>query len=75
MIRANYTIMRHANNRLGAAIRRIDDPLVTAVSRMATSNSGRWYFPFLDDIMKGKITIGEIDEVKDDSVQYFRLLG
>ena len=63
-----------ANNRLGAAIRRIDDPLVTAVSRMATSNSGRWYFPFLDDIMKGKITIGEIDEVKDDSVQYFRLL-
>src|SRR6185295_19011330 len=63
-----------ANNRLGAAIRRIDDPLVTAVSRMATSNSGRWYFPFLDDIMKGKMTIGYIDEVKDDSVQYFRLL-
>ena len=63
-----------ANNRLGSAIRRIDDPLITAVSRMATSNSGRWYFPFLDDIMKGKLTIGDIDEVKDDSVQYFRLL-
>ena len=41
---------------------------------MATSNSGRWYFPFLDDIMKGKMTIGDIDEVKDDSVKYFRLL-
>jgi hypothetical protein len=63
-----------ANNRLGSAIRRIDDPLITAVSRMATSNSGRWYFPFLDDIMKGKLSIGEIDEVKDDSVLYFRLL-
>jgi len=63
-----------ANNSLGSAIRRIDDPLITAVSRMATSNSGRWYFPFLDDIMKGKMSIGDIDEVKDDSVKYFRLL-
>ena len=63
-----------ANNRLGTAIRSINDPLVTAVSRMALSNSGRWYFPFLDDIMKGKMTIGDIDEVKDDSVKYFRLL-
>jgi hypothetical protein len=63
-----------ANNRLGTAIRSINDPLVTAVSRMALSNSGRWYFPFLDDIMKGKITIGDIDEVKDDSVKYFRVL-
>jgi len=63
-----------ANNRLGTAIRSINDPLITAVSRMALSNSGRWYFPFLDDIMKGKMSIGDIDEVKDDSVKYFRLL-
>jgi len=63
-----------ASNRLGTAIRSINDPLITAVSRMATSNSGRWYFPFLDDIMKGKISIGDVDEVKDDSVKYFRLL-
>jgi hypothetical protein len=63
-----------ANDKLGFSIRRIDDPLISAVSKMATSNSGRWYFPFLDNIMKGKMTIGEIDEVKDDSVGYFRLL-
>jgi hypothetical protein len=63
-----------ANNRLGTAIRAINDPLITAVSRMALSNSGRWYFPFLDNIMKGKMTIGDIDDVKDDSVMYFRLL-
>ena len=63
-----------ANNRLGTAIRSINDPLITAVSRMALSNSGRWYFPFLDDIMKGKMTIGDVDDVKDDSVKYFRLL-
>jgi len=63
-----------ANDRLGAAIRRIDDPLISAVSKMATSNSGRWYFPFLDNIMKGKMSISEIDAVKDDSLKYYRLL-
>ncbi|HEV8286971.1 MAG TPA: hypothetical protein VGQ09_21825 [Chitinophagaceae bacterium] len=63
-----------ANDRLGFAIRKIDDSLVSAISKMATSNSGRWYFPFLDNIMKGKMTIGDIDAVKDDSVKYYRLL-
>ncbi len=63
-----------ANNKLAYAIRKIKDPLVSAVSKMAMSNSGRWYFPFLDEIMKGRMTIGDIDEVKDDSVGYFRLL-
>jgi hypothetical protein len=63
-----------ANNKLAFAIRRIDDPLIGAISKMATSNSGRWYFPFLDNIMKGKMSIGDIDAVKDDSVRYYRLL-
>jgi hypothetical protein len=63
-----------ANDNLGFAIRRIDDPLVSAISKMATSNSGRWYFPFLDNIMKGKMSISDIDAVKNDSVNYYRLL-
>jgi len=63
-----------ANNKLAIAIRKINDPLVNAVSKMATSNSGRWYFPFLDEIMKGKMTISDINEVKDDTVGYYRLL-
>jgi hypothetical protein len=63
-----------ANNRLASEIRRINDPLISAISKMAISNSGRWYFPFLDEIMKGNMTIGDIDEVKDDSVKYYRLL-
>ena len=63
-----------ANNNLGFAIRRINDPLISAISKMATSNSGRWYFPFLDNIMNGKMSLNDIDAVKDDSVRYFRLL-
>ncbi len=63
-----------AYNKLGIAIRKIDDPLVKAVSQMATSSNGRWYFPFLDNIVKGKISIADIDAVKDDSVKYYQLL-
>jgi hypothetical protein len=64
-----------ANNRLGYAIRRVDDPLVKTVSKMATSRgSGQLYFPFLDNILKGKMTFEEIDDVKKDSIKYYKLL-
>ena len=41
---------------------------------MSQSRSGQQYFPFLDNITKGKITISQIDSLKDDSLQYYRLL-
>lgn len=64
-----------ANNKLGYAIRKIDDPLVKVVTKMATSDgSGQLYFPFLDNIIKGTQTIEEIDAVKNDDVKYYKLL-
>jgi len=64
-----------ANNKLGNAIKKIDDPMVKTVSKMATSRgSGQLYFPFLDNILKGKTTFEEIDELKDDSIKYYKLL-
>src|SRR5215203_1810551 len=64
-----------ANNKLGNAIRRIDDSLVRTISRMATSGgNGQVYFPFLDNILKGRITIQEIDAVKNDEIKYYKLL-
>lgn len=63
-----------ANNKLGFAIRKIEDPLIQAVVKMAKSNSGQLYFPFLDNILKGKQSIEEIDAVKDDHVKYYKLL-
>src|SRR5262249_23628759 len=51
-----------------------DDSLVKAVSQMAMLNAGRWYFPFLDNILKKKMTFESIDEARDDSVKYFQLL-
>jgi len=64
-----------ANNKLGAIIRGIhDDEFVKAVVRMSKSKSGQQYFPFLDNLVKGKMTFEEIDSAEVDSVQYYRLL-
>jgi hypothetical protein len=64
-----------ANNRLGAIIRNInDDDFVKTVVRMSRSKSGQQYFPFLDNVVKGKISLEEIDAAEGDSVQYYKLL-
>ncbi|WP_143157478.1 hypothetical protein [Cnuella takakiae] len=64
-----------ANNALGRAIRKIDDPLVQTVSKMATSGgSGQIYFAFLDNLLKGRMSLSTIDSVKNDEVRFYRLL-
>jgi len=64
-----------ANNKLGSTIRNIkDDVFVSTVARMARSRSGQQYFPFLDNIVSGKMTIEQIDSIQSDSVQYYKLL-
>jgi hypothetical protein len=64
-----------ANNRFGEVIRSIkDDPFITTVVYMAGKKDGQQYFPFLDNVVKGKMTFAAIDSVKDDSLLYYRLL-
>lgn len=66
-----------ANNKLSHKMQAIDDdPLVKSIVAMArsASRSGQYYFPFLDNIVKGKITLQDIDNAKGDPVKYFRLL-
>ncbi|HEX4877139.1 MAG TPA: hypothetical protein VFV31_10740 [Chitinophagaceae bacterium] len=64
-----------ANNQIGSVIRNItDDIFIRTIVKMARSRSGQQYFPFLDNIVKGKMTIEEIDSVKEDSLQYYKLL-
>src|SRR5438046_863150 len=41
---------------------------------MERNKSGQQYFPFLDNIVKGKMSFDEIDAVKDDSIRYYKLL-
>ncbi|MFM7671354.1 MAG: hypothetical protein ACKO6Q_02035 [Bacteroidota bacterium] len=63
-----------ANDRLGARIRSNTDPTVKVIAVMAGSKSGQQYFPFLDLIMSGKLSFRDIDQVREDTLGYFRLL-
>ncbi|TDH23276.1 hypothetical protein EXU57_17530 [Segetibacter sp. 3557_3] len=69
-----YTYAQSTNTQLGRRIQRIDEPLVKMISKLATMNTGRLYFPFLDDLYKGKTTIEELDKDMSDDTRYYRLL-
>ncbi len=63
-----------AKNALSDRIRNHSDSAVQLVASIATSKSGQLYFPFLDNLMRGNITLAGIDSVKDNELNYFRLL-
>jgi hypothetical protein len=63
-----------AGDDLAWRIRKSKDSLVHTVALLANSRSGQLYFPFLDELVKGKISTDDIDKVKDDDINYFRLL-
>ena len=52
-----------------------DDSLVMTIAKMArSSKSGQLYFPFLDNIIAGRISLSDLDQVKTDDVKYYKLL-
>lgn len=63
-----------ANNELGNKIAESKDPLVSIISYMARHKSGRQYFPFVDNIYRGKISFHEIDSASKDPLLFYRLL-
>lgn len=63
-----------AHNALGNRIRQHPDTLIRTVAQMANSKSGRLYFPFLENILRGKITLADIDKVRENDLAYYRLM-
>lgn len=64
-----------AGNALSRKIKSIkDDNFVKTVVELSEMKSGQVYFPFLDNLVKGKVTMAELDAAKDDRVKYYRLL-
>ena len=63
-------------NALGKKIQSVDHPLVKAIAKMASMKTGRMYFPFLDDLYKGKIRMDSITPLlaKDSTGEYYSLL-
>lgn len=50
------------------------DPLVKTIGDIARTKQGRQYFPFLDNLYRGKITIDEIDNTISNPHAYYSLL-
>lgn len=69
-----YTYAQSTNSALGKRIQKIDDPLVRTISQLAKINEGRMFFPFLDNLYKGKITMDEINKDKANVYKYYSLL-
>jgi hypothetical protein len=65
-----------APSALGKKIQSINHPLVRWIGRLAYMKTGRYYFPFLDELYTGKLSIDTITPlIPDDQTQkYFKLL-
>ncbi len=77
---AIYSVAQASESKVGMLIHRNTDPLVKAVVELSKTPNALLYFPFLDDIIKGKKTVESIKkyvgdgELGYDSVGYFKLL-
>ncbi len=80
IIKAAYTQQENlytyaaATNSFAGKIGSVNDPLVKIIYKMAKMKTGRQYFPFLDNLYKGKITFEEIEGVMDNDEKYYSLL-
>ena len=52
-----YSIAQAPDSKMGALIHRNKDPLVVAVVELSKTPNALLYFPFLDDLLKGRKTV------------------
>lgn len=77
---AVYNLAQASRSKVGILIHRNTNPLVKAIVDLSKTPNALLYFPFLDDILKGKKSLDDIKkyigngETGYDSVGYFKLL-
>ena len=59
---------------VGKLIRKNKDSLIHLIYTISNMNTGRSFFPFLDDIYHHKITIDSISKIMDNEDDYYKLL-
>jgi hypothetical protein len=59
---------------IGRRIQRHPDSLVKMVSKLSKLNSGRLFFPFLDNLYRGKMTMEDVQKNMDNKYKYYRML-
>ncbi len=62
------------NGVLANLIRNNPDSLISMVGKIASSKSGQLYLPFLDNLINHRITIADINKVKENDLLYYKLL-
>ena len=63
-----------AGNAFSRRILSNEDPLVKIIGKMATTKTGRQYFPFIDELYKGNITFDSITACLESDEKYYDLL-
>ena len=63
-----------APDALGKKIKKVNDPLVKTISNMASMPTGRFFFPFLDEVYHKKINFDTLRSLADDESAYYKLL-
>ncbi|MDR0793625.1 MAG: hypothetical protein LBE82_09985 [Chitinophagaceae bacterium] len=73
-----YTYSKNTSDPVGAAINKSTDPLVKTIVTIGRQKSAMQFFPFLDNLYKGKISMDEIDSTLGDDMEsrrkYLKLL-
>ncbi|HEY5461912.1 MAG TPA: hypothetical protein VIJ95_01535 [Hanamia sp.] len=75
-----YSYAQSTDSKQGRLIRRINDPRIKTVVQLSAKNRALFYFPFMDDLISGKLTMTDISKVAGtsdknyDSVGYYGLL-
>ncbi|HEX8331811.1 MAG TPA: hypothetical protein VF622_04270, partial [Segetibacter sp.] len=69
-----YDYAQSTSSGLGKRIHAMDDPLVKLISKLALMSAGRLYFPFLDNLYKGKISLADVEKNLDNKYKYYRML-
>lgn len=69
-----YTYAQSTGTPLGRRIAAVDDSLVQMIRTLSAMNTGRLYFPFLDNLYRGKISLAQVEKTFDNDYDYYRLL-
>ncbi|MBX3254782.1 MAG: hypothetical protein KF862_11630 [Chitinophagaceae bacterium] len=69
-----YDYAAATRTNVGRLIRRNSDSLVKTIVSIANSKSGQQYYPFLDELVSGRLTLEDIFNVMDDNLKYYKML-
>ncbi|HUZ57705.1 MAG TPA: hypothetical protein VMU83_02880 [Hanamia sp.] len=75
-----YSYAQSSGSKQGRLIRRINDPRIKTVVQLSAKNRALFYFPFMDNLISGKLTMADIEKVAGssdknyDSVGYYKLM-